>query len=233
MPRSSTVTGDIGHIGVGAACHPARATALLRAVLEAAQVRTTYIIGSREDIEPGDYDPATLARRNAEARALMRPTERSRDFQVGRKRGVGDLRGRGRLASRQASIDRAETSHRRRSDTAGVWHTCGANGRSRPRRLGSSVVRNIGPDRGRAPREDATLVTSMIFVGPTLDSEEIWPGRASSRPCRRSPRATFIAPRATPTRDRHHRRLFLGRPFGLAQGNLVGDVRGRSRVRKR
>jgi YcaO-like protein with predicted kinase domain len=73
--------GDVGHIGVGAACHPARATALRRAVLEAAQVRTTYIIGSREDIEPGDYDPATLARRNAEARALMRPTGRTRSFQ--------------------------------------------------------------------------------------------------------------------------------------------------------
>ncbi len=74
-------TGDIGHIGVGAACHPARATALRRAVLEAAQVRTTYIIGSREDIERSDYDPATLARRNAEARALMRPTGHARSFQ--------------------------------------------------------------------------------------------------------------------------------------------------------
>src|SRR5271165_327958 len=73
--------GDIGHIGVGAACHPARATSLRRAVLEAAQVRTTYIIGSREDIEPADYDPAILARRTAEARALMRPTDGTRSFQ--------------------------------------------------------------------------------------------------------------------------------------------------------
>lgn len=70
----------MGHIGVGAACHPTRATALRRAILEAAQVRTTYIIGSREDIEPADYDPAVLGRRTAEARALMRPTERARDF---------------------------------------------------------------------------------------------------------------------------------------------------------
>jgi ribosomal protein S12 methylthiotransferase accessory factor YcaO len=45
--------------------------ALLGALLEAAQVRTTYIIGSREDIAFSDYDPAILARRNAEARALM------------------------------------------------------------------------------------------------------------------------------------------------------------------
>jgi ribosomal protein S12 methylthiotransferase accessory factor len=72
--------GETGHLGVGAACHPARATALRRAILEAAQVRTTYIIGSREDIEPADYDPAVLGRRTAEARALMRPTERARDF---------------------------------------------------------------------------------------------------------------------------------------------------------
>jgi YcaO-like protein with predicted kinase domain len=72
--------GETGHIGVGAACHPARATALRRAVLEAAQVRTTYIIGSREDIEPVDYDPAVLRNRTAEAHALMRSTERARDF---------------------------------------------------------------------------------------------------------------------------------------------------------
>lgn len=73
--------GEGGHLGVGAACHPEREIALLRAILEAAQVRTTYIIGSREDIEPGDYDPATLHRRNAEARALMRQSKGARDFQ--------------------------------------------------------------------------------------------------------------------------------------------------------
>jgi YcaO-like protein with predicted kinase domain len=72
--------GETGHLGVGAACHPEREIALLGAILEAAQVRTTYIIGSREDIEPGDYDPATLRRRNAEARALMTPSEGARDF---------------------------------------------------------------------------------------------------------------------------------------------------------
>jgi len=73
-------TGDTGHLGVGAACHPRREIALMRAILEAAQVRTTYIIGSREDIEPADYDPATLAARNAEARAFMRQSDGSRDF---------------------------------------------------------------------------------------------------------------------------------------------------------
>jgi YcaO-like protein with predicted kinase domain len=72
--------GEIGHIGIGAACHPSRGVALSRAVLEAAQVRTTYIIGSREDIEPTDYDQATLASRNAEARALLKVSNRPRSF---------------------------------------------------------------------------------------------------------------------------------------------------------
>jgi ribosomal protein S12 methylthiotransferase accessory factor len=74
-------TGETAHVGVGSACHPRRSRALLGAILEAAQVRTTYIIGSREDIEPSDYDPSFLARRNAEARALMRPATRPRSFQ--------------------------------------------------------------------------------------------------------------------------------------------------------
>jgi len=73
-------TGDIGHLGVGFACHPQREIALMRAILEAAQVRTTYIIGSREDIEPADYDPATLRARNAQTRAFMRQSKGSRDF---------------------------------------------------------------------------------------------------------------------------------------------------------
>ena len=60
--------------------HPSREIALMRAILEAAQVRTTYIIGSREDIEPADYDPAALRARNAEMRAFMRQSEGSRDF---------------------------------------------------------------------------------------------------------------------------------------------------------
>jgi YcaO-like protein with predicted kinase domain len=73
-------TGETGHIGVGAACHPGREIALLRAILEAAQVRTTYIIGSREDIEPADYEPAALRARNAEMRAFMRQSGGARDF---------------------------------------------------------------------------------------------------------------------------------------------------------
>jgi YcaO-like protein with predicted kinase domain len=72
--------GEIGHIGVGAACHPRRCAALARAVVEAAQVRTTYIIGSREDIEPGDYAPAAIAQRNAEAQRLLASPLQPRSF---------------------------------------------------------------------------------------------------------------------------------------------------------
>jgi YcaO-like protein with predicted kinase domain len=73
-------TGDGGHVGVGAGCHPKREIALLRSVTEAAQVRTTYIVGSREDIDDADYDSATLAARNLRTRALMRDAEQSCDF---------------------------------------------------------------------------------------------------------------------------------------------------------
>src|SRR5262249_9692370 len=73
-------TGEIDHIGQGAGCHPTREVALLRAITEAVQVRTTYIVGSREDIMPADYVPATLAARVQSARALMRPARTMRDF---------------------------------------------------------------------------------------------------------------------------------------------------------
>jgi YcaO-like protein with predicted kinase domain len=71
---------EVSHVGHGAGCHPAREIALLRAITEAAQVRTTYIIGSREDIEHADYRPATLQSRVRQARLLMRPASRMRDF---------------------------------------------------------------------------------------------------------------------------------------------------------
>ncbi len=67
-------TGEIGHVGVGAGCHPTRRIALLRAMT------TTYIVGSREDIRHADYRLATLAAQNARARAMLRPVGRPRDF---------------------------------------------------------------------------------------------------------------------------------------------------------
>ena len=89
--------GESGHFGIGAACHPTREIALLRTILEAAQVRTTYIIGAREDIDLADYDPATLRRRNAEARAFMGKSESGRNFQC--------------VASRRFGAAEAEVEH--------------------------------------------------------------------------------------------------------------------------
>jgi len=43
------------HTADGAGCHPARDVALLRALTEAAQIRMTYITGSREDIPSREY----------------------------------------------------------------------------------------------------------------------------------------------------------------------------------
>jgi YcaO-like protein with predicted kinase domain len=72
--------GEIDHVGHGAGCHPTREIALLRALTEAVQVRTTYIVGSREDLGHADYGRAAMAARSRRARALTRPVERMRDF---------------------------------------------------------------------------------------------------------------------------------------------------------
>jgi ribosomal protein S12 methylthiotransferase accessory factor len=75
-------TGEISHVGKGAGCHPTREVALLRALTEAVQVRTTYIVGSREDIWHADYHQATLDGRVRHARALIRDVKRMRDFRT-------------------------------------------------------------------------------------------------------------------------------------------------------
>lgn len=73
-------TESIPHVAYGAGCHPAREIALLRALTEAAQVRTTYIVGSREDISHADYSAENLRARSAWARRRMRFGDRMRDF---------------------------------------------------------------------------------------------------------------------------------------------------------
>ena len=45
------------HIGVGSGAHLSREVALLRALHEAVQVRTTYIVGARDDITLDEYTP--------------------------------------------------------------------------------------------------------------------------------------------------------------------------------
>ena len=55
----------------GAGAHPARAVALLRALTEAIQVRTTYITGARDDLRPDEFTPAAIERKLRRAQLLM------------------------------------------------------------------------------------------------------------------------------------------------------------------
>jgi YcaO-like protein with predicted kinase domain len=59
------------HSGAGAGTHPARAIALLRALSEAIQVRTTYITGSRDDLRPDEFTPPGIEQKLRRARRLM------------------------------------------------------------------------------------------------------------------------------------------------------------------
>lgn len=56
----------------GSGCHPAREVALLRALTEAAQARTTYIAGSRDDFAEEIYGDSARARRTQACRELVR-----------------------------------------------------------------------------------------------------------------------------------------------------------------
>jgi len=55
----------------GTGCHSSRSIALLRALTEAAQARTTYIAGSRDDIPPDQYTPIAQAERREACRLMM------------------------------------------------------------------------------------------------------------------------------------------------------------------
>ena len=55
------------HPGDGAGCHPSPRIALLRAVLEAAQVRCTYIAAARDDLRAEDYGTAAIERKTRQA----------------------------------------------------------------------------------------------------------------------------------------------------------------------
>ncbi|MGD1878646.1 MAG: YcaO-like family protein [Kiloniellaceae bacterium] len=56
---------------LGAGCHPDREVALLRALTEAAQSRTTRIAGSRDDYVPESYDSAAKLARNRTAQLWL------------------------------------------------------------------------------------------------------------------------------------------------------------------
>ncbi|GAB4369249.1 MAG: YcaO-like family protein [Kiloniellaceae bacterium] len=63
---------------LGAGCHPDREVALLRALTEAAQSRTTRIAGSRDDYVPESYDSAAKLARNRTARLWLAEPPRRR-----------------------------------------------------------------------------------------------------------------------------------------------------------
>jgi YcaO-like protein with predicted kinase domain len=64
----------------GSGCHPARQVALLRALTEAAQARTTYIAGSRDDFSRSDYSETARSRRYERCRMLMDTGGEDRHF---------------------------------------------------------------------------------------------------------------------------------------------------------
>jgi YcaO-like protein with predicted kinase domain len=68
------------HSGAGAGAHPARAIALLRALTEAIQVRTTYITGSRDDLRPDEFTAPSLEQKLRRASGLMAGPAAARDF---------------------------------------------------------------------------------------------------------------------------------------------------------
>ncbi len=71
---------ETGTAEFGAGAHPAPEIALMRALTEAAQARTTFIAGAREDIPEADYTPEALAGRQAMAGSLMGNLAPERDF---------------------------------------------------------------------------------------------------------------------------------------------------------
>ncbi|HEU4353184.1 MAG TPA: YcaO-like family protein [Burkholderiales bacterium] len=64
----------------GSGCHPSRAIALSRALTEAAQARTTYIAGSRDDFVPELYAGSVRERRLRDCRALLASRASARAF---------------------------------------------------------------------------------------------------------------------------------------------------------
>lgn len=68
------------HVGIGAGTHPARAVALTRALTEAVQVRTTYISGTRDDIDAAEYTDAGRAEKRQAIERMAASTARARAF---------------------------------------------------------------------------------------------------------------------------------------------------------
>lgn len=68
------------HIGVGSGTHLCREVALLRALHEAVQVRTTYIVGARDDITADEYTQAGIHEKHAFYENIISQSTFSRDY---------------------------------------------------------------------------------------------------------------------------------------------------------
>ena len=68
------------HIGVGSGTHLSREIALLRALHEAVQVRTTYIVGARDDIRPDEYTVDGIAAKQQHFGRFIRRSTFSASF---------------------------------------------------------------------------------------------------------------------------------------------------------
>ncbi len=71
---------DLAHPGVGAGCHPSRSIAMVRAITEAVQVRTTYIAGSRDDLTHAEFTPDQMREKNDYFRKLVDVRNGQTDF---------------------------------------------------------------------------------------------------------------------------------------------------------
>jgi len=72
------------HIGVGSGTHLSRNVALLRALHEAVQVRTTYIVGARDDITLDEYTEGGIENKHHFFRQLIEMSSFAQSF--GRRR---------------------------------------------------------------------------------------------------------------------------------------------------
>lgn len=68
------------HIGVGSGTHLSKEVALLRALHEAVQVRTTYIVGARDDITPDEYTTEGIESKHRFFANFVRHSSFSTDF---------------------------------------------------------------------------------------------------------------------------------------------------------
>ena len=91
------------HHGLGAAAHPVPEVALLKALIEAAQVRTTYVSGARDDLQLEEYSERHRENRRRLAEGLMSEHSPTRQIASADKRA-----GEGTTADQAWLIDRLQ-----------------------------------------------------------------------------------------------------------------------------